>query len=56
VRPIYMDHSATTQVDPEVFNAMIPYLIDRLANSSSVHSYGRMHAGRLKKPENRWQN
>jgi len=41
VRPIYMDHSATTPVDPEVFNAMIPYLIDRLANSSSVHSARR---------------
>jgi cysteine desulfurase NifS len=37
-----MDHSATTPVDPEVFNAMIPYYTDVYGNSSSVHSQGQM--------------
>jgi cysteine desulfurase len=36
-----MDHSATTPVDPEVFNAMIPYYTDIFGNSSSVHSQGQ---------------
>ncbi len=41
VRPIYMDHSATTPVDPEVFNEMIPYLTDSFGNASSIHLYGQ---------------
>ncbi len=41
MRPIYMDHSATTPVDPEVFNAMIPYYNDRFGNASSIHALGQ---------------
>jgi len=37
-----MDHSATTPVDPDVFNAMIPYYTDIYGNASSVHSQGQM--------------
>jgi cysteine desulfurase len=36
-----MDHSATTPVDPEVFNEMKPYFIDRFGNASSIHLYGQ---------------
>ncbi len=41
MKSIYMDHSATTPVDPEVFAAMKSYYTDVFGNSSSVHSQGQ---------------
>lgn len=38
---IYLDHNATTPVDPEVVQAMLPYLSGQFGNASSVHHYGR---------------
>ncbi len=37
---VYMDHNATTPVDPEVLEAMLPYLTDCYGNASSVHEWG----------------
>ena len=41
--PIYLDHAATTPTDPEVVDAMLPFLSGPLAcgNPSSIHRYGR---------------
>ncbi len=39
--PIYLDHNATTPIDPAVRDAMRPYLGDRFGNPSSAHGYGR---------------
>ncbi|MGM0506845.1 MAG: cysteine desulfurase family protein [Bacteroidota bacterium] len=38
--PIYLDYAATTPVDPEVFDAMLPWLKDQFGNASSIHQYG----------------
>jgi cysteine desulfurase NifS/selenium donor protein len=39
-RPIYLDYNATTPPDPEVAEAMLPYLTTRFGNPSSAHAYG----------------
>ena len=39
--PIYLDHNASTPLDPEVREAMLPYLDARYGNASSRHEYGR---------------
>ncbi|HEY0974553.1 MAG TPA: cysteine desulfurase family protein [Solimonas sp.] len=39
--PVYLDHNATTRVDPRVVEAMMPYLSGPYGNASSLHRYGR---------------
>ncbi|OFX82316.1 MAG: cysteine desulfurase NifS [Bacteroidetes bacterium GWF2_33_16] len=38
---IYLDYNATTPIDKEVANAMLPYLTEYFGNPSSSHSFGR---------------
>src|ERR1700754_3273101 len=38
---IYFDNAATTPLDPEVFEAMTPYLLNDFGNPSSTHAHGR---------------
>jgi cysteine desulfurase len=40
-RTIYMDHSATTFVKPEVLEAMIPYFTEHFGNPSSIYGIAR---------------
>lgn len=40
-RPIYLDYNATTPVDPDVVNEMIPYIERYFGNPSSSYSIGR---------------
>src|ERR1700733_10956511 len=42
---IYLDNAATTALDPQVLEAMMPYLTEKFGNPSSIYSYGR--EGRL---------
>jgi len=40
-RPIYLDHHATTPLDPRVLEAMLPYLREDFGNpASATHVYG----------------
>lgn len=42
---IYLDHAATTPVDPEVLEAMLPCLREDFGNPSSIHSFGQKARG-----------
>ena len=46
-RTIYLDNNATTQVDPAVFEAMMPWLREEYGNPSSVYSLGKRAAAAL---------
>ncbi len=48
-RPIYMDHAATTPVDPVVFQAMEPWLKDSYGNPSTMYTAGLIAAGALER-------
>ena len=39
--PVYLDHNATTPLDPAVREAMLPWFGERFGNASSRHEYGR---------------
>jgi cysteine desulfurase len=41
VNRIYLDHNATTPVDPTVLEAMIPFLTSDFGNASSIHTFGQ---------------
>ncbi|NLL53462.1 MAG: cysteine desulfurase NifS [Peptococcaceae bacterium] len=41
MRRIYLDHSATTPVDPEVAELIMKYYLESYGNPSSVHFFGR---------------
>lgn len=40
-RRVYLDNSATTPIDREIFEAMIPFLTEKFGNASSIHFFGQ---------------
>lgn len=53
MRHIYLDHAATTPLNPDVLEAMMPYLKNQYGNASSAHRLGR--AARVAIEESRGQ-
>ncbi len=47
MRRVYMDHSATTPVRPEVVEVMLNCLTEKFGNPSSLHYFGRQGRGAL---------
>ena len=45
---IYLDNNATTQVAPEVLEAMLPYYHELYGNPSSMHSFGGQVAQKIR--------
>jgi cysteine desulfurase len=41
MRRVYLDHAATTPLDPRVLEVMLPWLKEHFGNASSVHALGR---------------
>ncbi len=40
-RRVYLDNSATTPIDKEVVEAMLPFLTEKFGNASSIHFFGQ---------------
>lgn len=46
---IYLDNAATTQISPQVLEAMMPYLKEEYGNAGSIYSLGRRAADAIAK-------
>ncbi|QNL21873.1 cysteine desulfurase [Hyphobacterium sp. CCMP332] len=53
---VYLDNAATTPIDPQVIEAMMPYLREIYGNPSSTHAHGRMAKSALEKGRKRLAN
>jgi len=45
---VYLDNNATTMVDPQVLEAMLPYFSELYGNPSSMHSFGGEVGSRIR--------
>jgi cysteine desulfurase len=46
---VYFDNAATTPLDPQVLEAMMPYLTNEFGNPSSTHQFGRRSKAGIEK-------
>src|SRR6266699_463356 len=45
MKRVYLDFNATTPVEPEVLDAMLPYFSAEFANAASIHTPGQRARG-----------
>ena len=45
MKRVYFDHNATTPVEPEVVEAMLPFFSGEFGNASSIHGFGQATRG-----------
>ncbi|MDD3764715.1 MAG: cysteine desulfurase NifS [Nevskiales bacterium] len=55
MRPVYLDNNATTRVDPEVLEAMLPFFTEQFGNASSMHAFGAQVGGALQQARRQLQ-
>lgn len=48
-RRVYLDNSATTPIDKEVVETMLPFLTEKFGNASSIHFFGQEARGAIDK-------
>jgi cysteine desulfurase len=41
IRRVYLDHNATTPVEPSVLEAILPYLAGEFGTAASIHTFGQ---------------
>ena len=47
-RTVYLDNNATTRVDPQVMEAMLPWFTEHYGNASSMHAFGSQVAAAVR--------
>ncbi|MET2831053.1 cysteine desulfurase NifS [Mesorhizobium shangrilense] len=55
MRTVYLDNNATTRVDPEVVQAMLPFFTDQFGNPSSTHGFGASVGAAVRKARRQLQ-
>lgn len=53
IRRIYLDNASTTPIDPAVLDVMLPYLVEKYGNPSSLHYEGRTAKNAIEKSRNK---
>lgn len=56
MKGIYLDNNATTKVDPEVMDAMMPFFTEYYGNPSSIHMFGERVGHAIKKARKQIQS
>ena len=53
MKPVYMDHAATTALSEGALNAMLPFMREQYGNPSAVYSYGQTARNAVEKSRDR---